>query len=284
MTDRDRHAEPDASAREDASPVTAISTGSAPILSVEGFEGPLDWLLEMVRAQKIDLGTLPILALVTGFVTALERALAGRDQTAPLGRWGGWLVMAANLALLRSRLLLPGDTVEAQAAADEADLLRRQLVSRAEIRAAADWLDRRPQLNREVFPRGRGEAQVSGERVGDIVSLLRACLAALSLPDGAEPYRPRPPSAWRVSDAIGLILVRLDLVPEEGATLAAFLPPVAAAEPERESWSRVAVAATFLAGLELARDGQILLDQPQPWGSIQLQRAAMTREAAKLKL
>jgi segregation and condensation protein A len=274
MSDRDGAADVEASAWEEPRPVTAMPTGSAPILSVEGFEGPLDWLLEMVRAQKIDLGTLPILALVTGFVTALKRALAGREQTAPLGRWGDSLVMAANLALLRSRLLLPADTVEAQAAADEADLLRRQLVSRAEIREAADWLDRRPQLNREVFPRGRGEAQVSGERAGDIVSLLRACLAALSLPEGAEPYRPRPPPVWRVSDAIGLILARLDLVPEEGAALAALLPSIAAAGPERESWSRVAVATTFLAGLELARAGEVVLDQPRPWDSIQLQRAA----------
>lgn len=273
MSDRDGAAEVEASAWEEPSPVTAMSTGSAPILSVEGFEGPLDWLLEMVRAQKIDFGKLPILALVTGFVTALETALAGRDHAAPLGRWGDWLVMAANLALLRSRLLLPADTVEAQAAADEADLLRRQLVSRAEIRAAADWLDRRPQLNREIFPRGRGEAQVSGERVGDIVSLLRACLAALSLPDGAEPYRPRPPPAWRVSDAIGLILARLGLLPERGCPLASFLPPIAAAGPDRDSWSRVAVATTFLAGLELARAGQVVLDQPRSWTSIQLHRA-----------
>jgi segregation and condensation protein A len=273
MTDRDRPALSEASAWEDAPPVTAGSAVLAPILSVTGFEGPLDWLLDMVRAQKIDLAKLPILALITDFVTALETALAGRDQTAPLGRWGDWLVMAANLALLRSRLLLPAGTVEAQTAADEADLLRRQLVSRAEIRAAADWLDRRPQLDREVFPRGRGEAHVAG-RVGDITALLRACLAALRLPEGAQAYRPRPPPLWRVSDAIGRILAQLDLVPEEGAPLADFWPEVAVAEPQQDAWRRVAVATTFLAGLELARDGQIRLDQPQPWDSIHLQRAA----------
>jgi segregation and condensation protein A len=270
MTDRDGAAEPAPDAWED--PPDATATASAPILSVEGFEGPLDWLLEMVRAQKIDLGKLPILALVTGFVTALETALAGQDHTAPLGRWGDWLVMAANLTLLRSRLLLPADAMEAQAAADEADLLRRQLVSRAEIRAAVDWLECRPQLHLEVFPRGRSEAHVVG-RVGDITALLRACLAALSLPDGAEAYRPRPPPVWRVSDAIARILARLSLVPEEGRSLAAFLPPIAAAGPERESWCRVAVSTTFLAGLELAREGRVTLEQPRPWTSIQLHRA-----------
>lgn len=271
MTDRDRSALSDASAWEDTSSVTAVPVVSAPILSVTGFEGPLDWLLDMVRAQKIDLAKLPILALVTGFVTALETALAGRDQTAPLGRWGDWLVMAANLALLRSRLLLPPDTAEAQTAADEADLLRRQLVSRAEIRSAADWLDRRPQLDREVFARGRGDPPVAG-RVGDITALLRACLAALRLPEGAQAYRPRPPPVWRVSDAIGHILARLDLVPEEGRPLADFWPEVSVAEPQEDAWRRVAVATTFLAGLELARNGQIRLDQSQHWDSIQLHR------------
>lgn len=273
MTDRDGTAEPTPEAWEDSHHRIAGTAASAPILSVEGFEGPLDWLLEMVRAHKIDLARLPILALVTGFSTALETALAGRDHATPLGPWGDWLVMAANLALLRSRLLLPADGADAQQAADEADLLRRQLVSRAEIRAAVDWLERRPQLHQEVFPRGRSEAQVSGGRVGDIVSLLRACLAAIRLPDGAEPYRPRPPPVWRVSDAIARILGALSLVPEEGCPLAAFLPPIAAAEPERESWSRVTVATTFLAGLELARAGQVVLDQPRPWTAIQLHRA-----------
>ena len=85
------------------------------VLSVEGFEGPLEWLLEMVRAHRIDLARLSILALVEAFVTALQAGLAQRDtgSTAPLWRWGDWLVMAANLALLRSRLLLPADVGEA---------------------------------------------------------------------------------------------------------------------------------------------------------------------------
>jgi segregation and condensation protein A len=64
--------------------------------------------------------------------------------------------MAATLAFLRSRLLLPGNLPQAKAAADEAEALRRQLVSRAQIRAATDWLERRPQLGRDVFERRTG--------------------------------------------------------------------------------------------------------------------------------
>ena len=139
-------------------PPRAALQESAPVLAVDGFEGPLDWLLEMVQARKIDLARLSFRALIDAFATSLEAALARRigGHAAELGRWGGWLVMAATLAFLRSRLLLPGDSPEAKTAEDEAEALRRRLVSRAQVRAAADWLDHRPQLGRDVFGRGTG--------------------------------------------------------------------------------------------------------------------------------
>jgi segregation and condensation protein A len=84
----------------------------APVLAVDGFAGPLDWLLEMTQAWKIDLARLSIVALIEAFATAMEAALARRvgSHTAELGRWGAWLVMAATLTFLRSRLLLPSDS------------------------------------------------------------------------------------------------------------------------------------------------------------------------------
>ena len=135
----------------------AAAASLAPILSVDGFEGPLDWLLEMARAQKIDLARLSIAALIDSFATALAAALAQRGVAAvPLARWGDWLVMAANLTWLRSRLLLPADAPEAKAAESEAEALRRRLVRRAAIGVAANWFARQPQLDRDVFARGRG--------------------------------------------------------------------------------------------------------------------------------
>lgn len=132
----------DAGAWEEPRSLEPIDT--APILSVEGFEGPLDWLLEMARARRIDLARISILALVEAFATAMEAALARQDglPAARLARWGDWLVMAA-LVLLRSRLLLPADAPEAKAAASEAEALRRHLIGRAQGRAAAEWLERR---------------------------------------------------------------------------------------------------------------------------------------------
>jgi segregation and condensation protein A len=244
--------------------------GTAPILSVEGFEGPLDWLLEMTRARRIDIMQLSILGLVESFVAALEEALAPQAEAAPdLARWADWLVMASHLALLRSRLLLPADKQEAAAAAEEAAALRRQMVSRAEARAGADWLEGRPQLGREVFARGFAEAPSAG-RVGDITELLRACLVALKLPEGTEPYRPLPPPAWRVGDALVHMRLLLGQLPEEGKPLAAFLPAISPAVSQKEYLCRAALATTFLAGLELTREGLVAIGQDASWRPVWL--------------
>ena len=212
-------------------PQRAAPPGSAPVLAVDGFEGPLDWLLEMVQARKIDLARLSIGALIEAFATALEAALARRisGHAAELGCWGGWLVMAATLAFLRSRLLLPGDLPEAKAAVDEAETLRHRLVTRAQVGAAADWLERRQQLGRDVFGRGTGKRRDDGGRIGDITELLRACLVALRVPEQADADRPRPPPLWHVSDAIARIRQLLGALPD-GSPLTAFLPEVDGAE------------------------------------------------------
>jgi segregation and condensation protein A len=245
-------------------------TGTAPRLSVEGFEGPLDWLLDMVRAQKIDLGRLSILALVDAFVVALEAGLAGAsEQSAPLGRWGDWLVMAATLTLLRSRLLLPADAAEAKEAEAEAETLRRRLISRAEIGAVVDWLEARPQLGREVFPRGSEDAAPT-RRIGDLTELLRGCLVVLQLPEDLEPYLPRPPPFWRVTDAIARFEALLGDLPEAGRPIEAFLPRVGPGRADRDLRCRAAVASTLLGGLELARTGSLTLSQAAPWGGIQV--------------
>ena len=257
------------SAWEDAP--RAASAEAAPVLSVDGFAGPLDWLVEMAQARKIDLARLSIVALIEAFATAMEAALADRtgERVAELGRWGVWLVMAASLAFLRSRLLLPGDTPEARAAEDEAEALRRRLVSRAQVRAAADWLERRPQLGRDVFGCGTGQRGRNNGRVGDITELLRACLVALEVPAQAELYRPRPATLWQVSDAIARLRQLLDALPD-GSPLMAFLPEVDGIEPERVLRGRVAVSSTLVAGLELARAGALALDQDAPWTPIRV--------------
>ena len=252
----------------------------APVLSAEGFEGPLDWLLEMARARKIDLARLPIAALVQSFAEALDAALARPDGRAPvLAGWGDWLVMAATLTQLRSRLLLPADASAAQAALSDAQAWRRQLVGREEMRSAADWLERRPQVGRDVFSRGRPEGR-GDSRAADIADLLRACLSRLKVPgEWVATYQPRPPPFWRVSQAIAHIERSL-LQQPRAAVLTEFLPAIAAEQADRAVRCRAAVASTLLAALELAREGGVALGQEQNWGEISVTPGSLEPSSA----
>ncbi len=222
------------------------------MLSVDGFAGPLDWLLEMARTRKINLARLPIGALIAQFADALAAALAGSDPRA-IDRWAGWTVMAATLTELWSRLLLPADPAAARAAEAEAEALRRRLLAR------------RPQLGRDVFPRGRAEASES-DRGSDLTEVLRACPVVLQVPEvQAAAYRPQPPPLWRVTDALPHIRRFLAMLPD-GTPLAALLPPLAGDDPGRVLRCRAAVASTLVAGLGLARGGALTLAQDAGMG------------------
>ncbi len=289
-------------------PPRSRAPATSPVLAVAGFEGPLDWLLEMARTRRIDLARLSILALVEAFAGAMDTALTrvpdAPDARAPnLLAWAAWTVLATDLALLRSRLLLPAGAAEAHTALAEAEALRQQWVCRAEMAAAADWLERRPQLGSEAFARGRPEAarveqaavtegravedetgdgaRVDPDRTpsdtaddlpvpgGDLTDLLRACLVALRLPPHAETYQPRQLPFWSISNAAGRITRLLNGLPQ-GADLGAFLPTIAQAGASRALHCRAAVAATLVAGLELTRSGALTLEQDAPRQPIQV--------------
>ena len=105
------------------------------------------------------------------------------------------------------------------------------------------------------------------------MALLRACLVALRVPEGAGVWQPERAELWRVADAIARIGQVLGSAPGGvGAELGAFLPRIAPAASEREVRCKAAVASTSLAGLELARDGAVLLEQDRPWTAIQVQQ------------
>jgi segregation and condensation protein A len=275
-------------------PARGARGDTAPLLSVDGFTGPLDWLLEMVRAKRIDLARLSIAALIEAFARAMTAALThrgradpngvGHDRADPQGagrngarhpaarieHWAAWTVMAASLTELWSRLLLPPDAPAARSAAAEAEALRRRLLERARMRAATDWLARQPQLGQVVFARGATAATSHSGRGGDPTDLLRACLVALQVPPGqAADIRPRPPRLWAASDAIRLM--RQHLAGRDGARpLSDFLPPLADTAPHRALRHRAALASTLVAGLELAREQVLTLEQDAPWATIQV--------------
>ena len=279
-------------------PPRRLPNATSPVLAVDGFEGPLDWLLQMARTRKLDLARLSILALVEAFVEAMVVGLTrAPDAPAPdLARWGDWLVMATQLAELRSRLVLPADAPEAGAALARVEAQRLQGIRRLQMQAAADWLERQPQLGRDVFTRGSPAARVTGRASlrgeddteadlsetgamaagatdvaptdgGDLTDLLRACLVALRLPSQRDRYQPRQLPFWSFRDAAARITRLLPSLPA-GAPLGVFLPEVAERGADRVVHRRASVAAVLVASLELARDGAVTLDQDASWQPI----------------
>ena len=123
------------------------------VVDVEGFEGPLDLLLVLARQQKVDLARISILALADQYLAFIEEARKLRLELA-----ADYLVMAAWLAYLKSRLLLPEmHSVEGQSAEDMATALALRLKRLEAIRGVAERLFGRAQLGRDVFPRGQPE-------------------------------------------------------------------------------------------------------------------------------
>lgn len=242
-----------------------LGNAGAPALRLGSYVGPLDLLLELARAQRVDLAAISIVELAEAFGAAVEQAIAGRRVA--LSQMADWLVMAAWLLLLRSRLLLPAGSEADRAAQAEAAELRRRLADRAAVRAMADWLERRPQLGREIFGRGAREAAPQPMPLADITELLRACLRLIALPMRQRVYRPNPPPLWRVPDALARIRDLLATLPGHGAPLVHFVPR-SGNRAGTALQRRAALASTLMAALELARDGALTLEQEGAFGEI----------------
>lgn len=245
---------------------SASRNAGTPELRLGAWEGPLDLLLELARARRVDLACLSIADLVEQCGAALEAAVAGRKV--PLTRLSDWLVMAAHIALLRSRLLLPPDSAAGEEAWQEAEVLRRRLGDRGHAQRLAEWLERRPQLGRDVFVCGAAAGPDNGSRAGlavDTAALFRACLAVLERDTGHGTYRPEPLLLWRVPDALARLRRLLPAMPD-GAALERFLPGMAEDGPDRPDAilrRRAALASTLLAGLEMGREGSAVMEQEE---------------------
>lgn len=241
----------------------AATASESLLLRLEGYEGPLDLLLDLARTQKVDLAKLSILALVEQFLAVVEGARRVRLELA-----ADWLVMAAWLAWLKSRLLLPKGSDDAEEGEEAAGVLAARLVVLEQMRTAAAWLARRPVLGQEVFARGAPEDLTDTDRSRlalDLPGLMRAYLAAVRRGAGARGYRPSLPELWSVQDALARLSALIGQLPP-WSTLEQFLPDRLATALQH----RAAVASTLLAGLELARGGAIRLRQDVAFGPILL--------------
>jgi len=252
-------------AQEPAQYELPVRPEDALVLRLEGFEGPLDLLLELARGQKLDLARISILSLVEQYLAVIEGARRIRLELA-----ADWLVMAAWLTWLKSRLLLPKGHEAAEEAETAAEVLAARLRNLQAMRLAAAWLGARPQLGQDVFIRGLPEDLVETDRSKlalDVPGLLRAYLAAMRRAGARRRYKPQALTVWTVRDALSRLALLVGNLPD-WATLEQFLPEALSSPLER----RAALSSTLLAGLEMARGGAVRLRQEEEFGPILVRR------------
>src|SRR5499427_2396719 len=224
------------------------------VVDVEGFEGPLDLLLALARQQKVDLAKISILALADQYLAFIEEARKLRLELA-----ADYLVMAAWLAYLKSRLLLPEpNAVEGQSAEDMAIALALRLKRLEAIRDVAQRLFGRPQLDRDVFRRGQPEpiAHIKHPQWTATIYDLLSVYAQQRQRSALAHVRLAERSVWSLAQARET-LERLIGQCDDWARLDEYLISFVV-EP---SLARTVFASSFASTLELVREGLMEVHQ-----------------------
>jgi segregation and condensation protein A len=252
----------------DEAPVNVAErlAAEALIVDVDGFEGPLDLLLTLSRTQKVDLRKISVLELARQYLAFVERAKALRLELA-----ADYLVMAAWLAFLKSRLLLPPDpSEEGPSGEDLAAHLAFQLERLQAMRDCAARLMGRDRLGRDFFARGVPE---------DVARLRRVTYTAtlLDLMQGYARIRTRDEFRPFVMDRDALFTMEQALERMRGligyagtwTDILSYLPEGFTTDPARR---RSATASTFAAALELVKEGRAEVRQAEIFAPIELRR------------
>ncbi|SOB86885.1 condensin subunit ScpA [Sphingomonas guangdongensis] len=231
------------------------------VLDLNGWEGPLDLLLTLARAQKVDLRAISILALTEQYLRHITQARAMKLEVA-----ADYLVMAAWLAYLKSALLLPRDPDAEPDPEELALLLQRRLLRLAAMREAGARLVARDRLGRDVFARGAPEGLRTVRRTAyeaDLYDLIAAY--------GRISARTRPVmhivahrDVMTLEEAVARVSTQLGMELDWTA-LERFLPDGGSAD-----YRRSALASSFVAALELARQGRVVLRQQGPFAPLYL--------------
>ncbi|MCK2165484.1 segregation and condensation protein A [Thalassospira xiamenensis] len=244
------------------------------MLDLDGFEGPLDLLLELARDQKVDIIRISILELAEQYLNFINTARELRLELA-----ADYLVMAAWLAYLKSRLLLPKqDSDEEELSAEEmAEILAFQLKRLEAMKAAGEELLERPNLGRDFFGRGDPEeVRVTTASVYDasLYDLLKA-YAQIMLTSESKTLEIEAFDLYAMDDAIRRLrdLFGRRVVPT-WTKLLEFMPH-GLGTPLK---ARSALAAHFVASLEMCRDGELEISQEQVFGPIMLRSPQKRRD------
>lgn len=247
------------------------------VVDVDGFEGPIDLLLAMARTQKVDLAHISIVALVDQYARFIEEAQVKRLELA-----ADYLVMAAWLAFLKSRLLLPvveeDDEIDPQ---DMADALALRLQRLDAVRTASNALWRQPQKNVHLFPTGQPRSiDVQGQApwTAELFDLIEAYAAIQTRKLDTRITMPRR-DVWSLADARALVERALgdlaqwtpfDVVLTVQAALKAGFSPDSRAGMK---------ASAFAASLELVREGHVELRQDNAFSPLYLRSGPGNGEA-----
>jgi segregation and condensation protein A len=232
-------------------------------VDLDGFEGPLDLLLELARRQRVDLARISILALAEQYLEFVEAARKLRLELA-----ADYLVMAAWLAFLKSRLLLPAAPQPTdQDASALAEALARRLRALAAIRKAGEFLLNRPRLGRDFFARGEPEPIETSRRVSYAANLydLLAAYARQAQRHALARVRFKTREVWSLAEA-RQALTRLIGGQSDWTAFDDFLLQACADAGMRRS----ARASAFSASLELAREGKLEIRQQRAFAPLWL--------------
>jgi segregation and condensation protein A len=250
---------------EDSAPVERGDSEPALIVDVDGFEGPLDLLLELARRQKVDLARISILALAEQYLAFIDAARRMRLELA-----ADYLVMAAWLAYLKSRLLLPEPEHGEEASASELAVALAFRLKRLEaIRAAARLLADRDRLGRDVFARGAPESLADIKRpqwLATVYDLLSAYATQRQKHANARvTFEKR--HVWSLVDAREA-LARLVGAAQDWTAVDDYLVRYMA-EPSMYATVR---ASSFAAMLEMVKEGSIDMRQDRLFAPLWLRR------------
>ncbi|MEM8774525.1 MAG: ScpA family protein [Pseudomonadota bacterium] len=241
-------------------------SAEALIVDVDGFEGPLDVLLTLSRTQKVDLRKISVLALARQYLAFVEEARALRIELA-----ADYLVMAAWLAFLKSRLLLPPDpTEEGPTGAELAAHLAFQLERLQAMRDVAAKLMARDRLGRDFFARGIPEDVTRVRRIKYTATLLDLMqgYARIRTKDEFRPYHFDREAVFTLEQALERMRGLIGFA-GTWTDIASYLPDGFSADPARR---RSATASTFAAALELAKEGKVELRQSETFAPLELRK------------
>jgi segregation and condensation protein A len=244
------------------------------VVTVDGFEGPLDLLLTLARNQKVDIAKISVLKLADQYLEFIEAAKRINLELA-----ADYLVMAAWLAYLKSRLVLPQEKgPDGEPTADEmATRLRWRLQRLDAMRAAATRLMGRERLDRDVFGRGDPEpVNVIKLRTykDTLYDLLTAYATDRARRLGGKAYKPAMAPVLQIEEARERLERMLGEI-SDWSGLSRLLP----LEWQGGARRRSAMASTLLACLELARDGKVELQQMAPFDEIYVRDRTGARDA-----